>query len=363
MKEIVKIINLITANNIKLEWGKIVSFLISIIIPSVYKLIKSSRGNVITFCKIKHTIKNTQTIIVYNYNAQKIKEILLDIKVTLKRIAEIVIYLISYYLICTIIVNILPYLSSIYFKVCFIFILIFIVPLFAQIDFKTKQEKIVSTILLEDIYMLILVVGLHMKYWEYIYLILISIVPFALILLYELKYISGREYENNIIMAVKLIRLIIVFIVGIVIRINYNVFVALLIVEIAIIYFESLLVYYLDTSKHFKIEIKINNGEIITTKESIVMCNDGRLGLILEDNTIIFIERDEIEYITYNMEYEYLFRNRKIRVTDEKGSKEFDDYYWRNKEWIFCKKKDSEDSKKYKVYVYDVKKVKQIKLS
>lgn len=93
------------------------------------------------------------------------------------------------------------------------------------------------------------------------------------------------------------------------------------------------------------------------------MCKDGRLGLILEDNTIIFIERDEIEYITYNMEYEYLFRNRKIRVTDEKGSKEFDDYYWRNKEWIFCKKKDSEDSKKYKVYVYDVKKVKQIKLS
>ena len=48
MEEIVKIINLITANNIKLEWGKIVSFLISIIIPSVYKLIKSSRGNVCT---------------------------------------------------------------------------------------------------------------------------------------------------------------------------------------------------------------------------------------------------------------------------------------------------------------------------
>ena len=164
-------------------------------------------------------------------------------------------------------------------------------------------------------------------------------------------------------MAVKLIRLIIVFIVGIVIRINYNIFVVLLIVEMIIIYFESLLVYYLDTSKHFIIQIKINNDEIITTKESIVMCKDGRLGLILEDNTIIFIERDEIEYITYNMEYEYLFRNRKIRVTDEKGSKEFDDYYWRNKEWIFCKKKDSEDSKKYKVYVYDVKKVKQIKLS
>ena len=39
------------------------------------------------------------------------------------------------------------------------------------------------------------------------------------------------------------------------------------------------------------------------------------------------------------------------------------DYYWRNKEWIFCKKKDSNDSRKYKVYVYDVKKVKQIKLS
>ena len=91
MEEIVKIINLITANNIKLEWGEIVSFLISIIFPSVYKLIKSSRGNVITFCKIKHTIKNTQTIIVYNYNAQKVKEILLDIKVTIKRIAEIVI--------------------------------------------------------------------------------------------------------------------------------------------------------------------------------------------------------------------------------------------------------------------------------
>ena len=46
-----------------------------------------------------------------------------------------------------------------------------------------------------------------------------------------MKYISGREYENNIIMAVKLIRLIIVFIVGIVIRINYNIFVVLLIVE------------------------------------------------------------------------------------------------------------------------------------
>ena len=358
MEEIVKIINLITANNIKLEWVQIVSFLITIIIPSIRKLIKSSRGNVITFCKIKHIIKNTQTIIVYNYNAQKVKEILLDMKVTLKRIVEIVIYLVSYYLIWTIIVNILPYVSSIYFKVCFIFILIFIVPLFAQIDFKTKQEKVVSTILLEDIYMLILVVGLYMKYCEYIFLILVSIVPFVLILLYELKYISGREYENNIIMAVKLIRLIIVFIVGIVIRINYNI-----IVEMIIIYFESLLVYYLDTSKHFIIQIKINNDEIITTKESIVMCKDGRLGLILEDNTIIFIERDEIEYITYNMEYEYLFRNRKIRVTDEKGSKEFDDYYWRNKEWIFCKKKDSEDSKKYKVYVYDVKKVKQIKLS
>ena len=231
MEEIVKIINLITANNIKLEWVQIVSFLITIIIPSIRKLIKSSRGNVITFCKIKHIIKNTQTIIVYNYNAQKVKEILLDMKVTLKRIVEIVIYLVSYYLIWTIIVNILPYVSSIYFKVCFIFILIFIVPLFAQIDFKTKQEKVVSTILLEDIYMLILVVGLHMKYWEYIFLILVSIVPFVLILLYELKYISGREYENNIIMAVKLIRLIIVFIVGIVIRINYNIFVVLLIVE------------------------------------------------------------------------------------------------------------------------------------
>lgn len=335
------------------------------LIGSLLIFIKNNRINVITFYKMKYKIKNIQKLIIDNYNVQNQKEMLLDIFIMTIKMFGMIVYLIIYYLIkfaTKEIKNIIFEKENIIFIEFYVFLLIFIVPLLGQINIKTKKEKIISAILIEDIYILTLFLLLDVKYSVKIINLSVLIMSLGLIILREFKYISGREYENKLILEIKLLRFTIVFFAGIVNYFKNDLFIVFICAAIVIAGIESIFSYELDTSKHFTIKIKKNNNEILTTKESVVMCNDGRLGIISEDNNIIFIERDEIQYITYNMEYKYLFKNTKIRITDEKGSKEFDDYFWRNKEWIFCKKKESDSNRKYKIYVYDVKKVKQIEL-
>lgn len=349
----------------------IIIFLIAI--NAIYKIIKkclseslSKSGiHLITFYTLKSKVKNIKNVAIFNYKDQSIYEILRDSVGMVFNMFGIIIYMLAYYIVISAIkwsMDLDSTYHNVFFISCSMLILILGIPYLATKDFKDLKVKIVLFILLEDIYVLILLLNtISIKnIWIYIFAFFVSLLPYGIFLLYNFRINKEEKCQNSIYLKLKKINLIIVFIAGIFIFVNKNLFVNMLITAMLIISVEELIREYCDERNQFCIQIQTKDNKIFTTKESIALCNDGRLGIILEGGEVVFEDRDTIENITYDVKNGRC-RNRKVEVTDSKGVRQYDDFCWLNNEYICFKEKNGDSKKQYKAYVYNVSKIRRIK--